>query len=447
LSSLPRLRQERTSSHGIALSRSAESFSRRREGFLAVAIEYNGAAQLLRFPLLAAIVPIYFDNHATTQVDPRVVEAMLPTFTQAYGNPSSVGHLFGEEAKQWVETSQQSIAAAIGADAGEIVFTSGATESNNLALNGVLSQRRRRGNHVVTVTTEHKAVLDPLEPWQQQGYEITRLSPRQAGDPLAGMLHAEQVREAIRPDTAIVSVMLANNEIGVIQPIAEIGQICKEHGILFHCDATQGVGKMPVDVQQLGVDLMSFSAHKMYGPKGVGALYVRKRGPRVRLQPAILGGGQQRGMRSGTLNVSGIVGLAEAVRLSLAEMEQESARLATLRERLWKGLNDRIPGLQLNGPLLDAAGARLAGNLNFAVAQVDGEALMMNVREIAVSSGSACTSANPQPSHVLQAIGLSEDLTRSSLRFGIGRFNTAEQVDFAVDVVAQAVDKLRKLIA
>lgn len=400
-----------------------------------------------RSTILATAVPIYFDNHATTQVDPRVVEAMLPTFTQAFGNPSSVGHLYGEEAKQLVEASQQTIASAIGAAAGEIVFTSGATESNNLAISGVLSQRRRRGNHVVTVMTEHKAVLDPLEQWEHQGFEITRLSPRQAGDPLAGILDPDRVRDAIRPETSLVSVMLANNEIGVIHPIAEIGKICKGQGVLLHCDATQAIGKMPVDVENLGVDLMSFSAHKMYGPKGVGGLYVRKSGPRVRLQPAIFGGGQQRGIRSGTLNVPGIVGLAEAIRLSVSEMEEESRRLAELRAQLWSGLNERIAGLHLNGPSLGETGARLTGNLNFAVEQVDGEALMMNVREIAVSSGSACTSANPQPSHVLRAIGLSEDLTRSSLRFGIGRFNTPEEVEFAVDVVAGAVDKLRKLIA
>lgn len=392
-------------------------------------------------------MPIYFDNHATTQVDPRVVEAMLPTFAEAYGNPSSVGHSFGEVAKELVSAAQQTIASAVGADAAEIVFTSGATESNNLAIGGVLTQRRRRGNHAITVTTEHKAVLDLLEQFEQQDIEVTRLTPRQAGDPLAGILDPEQVREAIRPDTALVSVMLANNEIGVLHPIAEIGRICKEQGVLLHCDATQAVGKMPVDVQQLGVDLMSFSAHKIYGPKGVGGLYVRKSSPRVRLQPAIFGGGQQRGLRSGTLNVPGIVGLAEAVRLGVSEMDQESKRLELLRQQLWSGLNERIEGLHLNGPDLDRPEARLAGNLNFAVDKVDGESLMMNVREIAVSSGSACTSANPQPSHVLRAIGLSEDLTRSSLRFGIGRFNTAEEIDFAVDVVAQAVDKLRKLIA
>ena len=391
--------------------------------------------------------PIYFDNHATTQVDPRVVEAMLPTLTEAYGNPSSVGHVFGEAAKELVKRAQQTVAGSVGAEASEIVFTSGATESNNLAIGGVLNQRRRRGDHVVTLTTEHKAVLDPLEQFEQRGYRMTRLSPKQAGDPLAGLIDVQQVRDAIEPGTALVSIMLANNEIGVIQPIAEIGRLCKEQGVLFHCDATQAVGRIPVDVQKLGVDLMSFSAHKIYGPKGVGGLYVRKKDPRVRLQPSIFGGGQQRGLRSGTLNVTGIVGLAEAVRLGVTEMVSENERIAQLRERLWAGLQEQIEGIHLNGPSLDQANIRLAGNLNFAVEKVDGEALMMNVREIAVSSGSACTSANPQPSHVLRGIGLSEDLTRSSLRFGIGRFNTAEQVETAIEVVANAVTKLRKLIA
>ncbi|PQO42409.1 cysteine desulfurase family protein [Blastopirellula marina] len=391
--------------------------------------------------------PIYFDNHATTQVDPRVVEVMLPTLAEIYGNPSSVGHVFGEAAKELVEQAQQTIASRVGAEAGEIVFTSGATESNNLAIAGVLNQRRRRGDHVVTLTTEHKAVLDPLEQFEQRGYRVTRLSPKQADDPMAGLIDVDQVREAIGPETALVSVMLANNEIGVIQPIAEIGRLCKEQGVLFHCDATQAVGKIPVDVQALRVDLMSFSAHKVYGPKGVGGLYVRKKDPRVRLQPSIFGGGQQRGLRSGTLNVTGIVGLAEAVRLGVAEMESENARIAQLRSQLWAGLQERISGVHLNGPPLDDPRVRLAGNLNFAVEKVDGEALMMNVREIAVSSGSACTSANPQPSHVLRGLGLSEDLTRSSLRFGIGRFNTADQVEIAIEVVANAVAKLRKLIA
>ncbi|MEW4455949.1 cysteine desulfurase family protein [Bremerella sp. JC817] len=391
-------------------------------------------------------MPIYFDNHATTAVDPRVLEAMLPTFTQVFGNPSSVGHLFGEDAKQLVESCQQSLATLLNAEPSEIVFTSGATESNNLAIAGVLTQRRRRGDHVVTVTTEHKAVLDPIEHFEHQGFEVSRLAPRQKGDPWAGYLDPQQVEDAIRPDTGLVSIMLANNEIGVIHPLAEIGAICKQAGVLLHCDATQAVGKIPIDVQKLGVDLMSFSAHKVYGPKGIGALYVRKSGPRVRLQPSILGGGQQRGIRSGTLNVPGIVGLTEAVRLAVAEMSEETARLTALRQQLWQGLQQRIEGLHLNGPELDRPGVRLAGNLNFAVEKVDGEALMMNVREIAVSSGSACTSANPQPSHVLRALGLSEDLTRSSLRFGLGRFNSVSEVEFAVDVVSNAVDKLRKLI-
>lgn len=392
--------------------------------------------------------PIYFDNHATTRVDPRVVEVMLPTFSEEFGNPASVGHLYGEAAKMLVERAQQQLAEAIGAaEPSEIIFTSGATESNNLAISGVLTHRRRRGNHAITVSTEHKAVLDPLEHFSHQQCTVTRLVPRQVEDPQAGILDPEQVRDAIQPDTALVSVMLANNEIGAIHPVAEIGRICKAEGVLFHCDATQAVGKLPVDVKQLGVDLMSFTAHKIYGPKGIGALYVRNLGPRVRLQPSIFGGGQQRGLRSGTLNVPGIVGFAEAVRLGLEEQPKENVRLADLRRQLWTGLNERIAGLHLNGPDLELPEARLPGNLNFAVEGVDGEALMMNVREIAVSSGSACTSANPEPSHVLRALGLSDDLTRSSLRFGIGRFNVAEEVHFAVDVVAAAVDKLRKLIA
>lgn len=393
------------------------------------------------------VAPIYFDNHATTRVDPRVIEAMLPTFTQTYGNPASVGHAFGETAKELVDQSRHTLAQAIGAADGEIIFTSGATESNNLAIGGVLTHRRRRGDHVITVSTEHKAVLDPLEHFSHQGYQVTRISPRQTGDAQAGILDPERLVEELRPDTALVSVMLANNEIGAIHPLAEIGRICKEREILLHCDATQAVGKLPIDVQDLGIDLLSFTAHKLYGPKGIGALYVRQRNPRVRLQPSIFGGGQQRGLRSGTLNVPGIVGFAAAVELALQEQPAENQRLHQLRSRLWEGLNARIEGLHLNGPELNLTEARLPGNLNFAVEAVDGEALMMNVREIAVSSGSACTSANPQPSHVLKAIGLSDDLTRSSLRFGLGRFNTEDEVDFAVEVVAGAVEKLRKLLS
>lgn len=389
---------------------------------------------------------IYLDHHATTPVDPRVLEAMLPYFTQVYGNPASIGHLPGEAAKEAVEQAQAEIAGHLGAQPREIVFTSGATESNNLAIFGVLRRRKRRGNHVISVTTEHRAVLDPLESLLHQGFEVTLHKPRPHGQDDAGRLDPEQISAAIRDDTALVSVMLANNEIGVIQDIAAIGAICRERGVPFHCDATQGVGKVAVDVEALNVDLMSFTAHKMYGPKGVGALVVRGSAPRIRLDPQILGGGQQRGLRSGTLNVPGIVALAAALRISLAERVEETERLIGLRSRLYDGLRGELPEVVLNGPMLDQPALRLPGNLNVAIPGVDGEALMMNVRQIAVSSGSACTSANPEPSHVLRALGLSDDLARSSLRFGIGRFNTAEEIDFAVEVVSQAVHKLRKLV-
>ncbi|PHS09987.1 MAG: IscS subfamily cysteine desulfurase [Blastopirellula sp.] len=389
--------------------------------------------------------PVYLDNHATTRVDDRVVAVMIPYFTGTYGNAGSVGHVYGETAKEAGDQARASIAQAIGAQPREIIFTSGATESNNLALRGVLFKKRRRGDHVISVTTEHKAVLDPLSRLSRQGYEVTLLSPKQAGDPQAGLLDPQQVEDAIRDDTAIVSVMLANNEIGVIQPLAEIGEICKRHGVLLHCDATQAVGKIPVDVEQLQVDLMSFSAHKMYGPKGVGALYVRSKNPRVRLEPQTDGGGQERGVRSGTLNVPGIVGFAKALEICLEELPDETIRLAELRRKLFEGLSQEISGVGLNGPDLDLPGLRLPGNLNVSFNQVEGEALMMNVRQLAVSSGSACTSANPQPSHVLLALGLSEDETRSSLRFGIGRFNTEHEIQWAIEVVSSAVTRLREL--
>lgn len=390
-------------------------------------------------------LPVYLDNHATTRVDPRVVEAMLPYFTQAYGNAGSTSHSFGWEARDAVDRARESIAAAIGAGAKEILFTSGATESNNLAIRGVALRERRKGSHLVSVETEHKAVLDPLVRLGRRGYDVTLLKIEQTGSPRAGLVDPQQVADAIRDDTALVSVMLANNEVGVIQPIAEIGRICKERGVLFHCDATQGVGKLPVNVDQLQVDLMSFTAHKMYGPKGVGALYVRRRQPSVRLEPQIDGGGQEGGMRSGTLNVPGIVGFARALELCLAELPRESARLAGLRDRLNAGLIAAIEDISLNGPALDLPELRLPGNLNVSFADVDGEALMMSMREVAVSSGSACTSANPEPSHVLRALGLSEDQTRASLRYGLGRFNTAEEVEFAIQRTAGAVRRLRKL--
>ncbi|MCH7726175.1 MAG: aminotransferase class V-fold PLP-dependent enzyme [Planctomycetes bacterium] len=389
--------------------------------------------------------PVYMDNHSTTRVDPRVVEVILPFLTETYGNAGSVSHGFGWDAAAAADAARESIANSIGASAREIVFTSGATESNNLAIRGLAERARRRGNHIVSLETEHKAVLDPLGRLGRRGCEITLLSVEQAGNPQAGRLVLEKLTDAIRDDTLLVSVMLANNEVGVIQPLREIVSICRERGVPVHSDATQAVGKMPLDVKDLGVDLMSFSAHKMYGPKGVGALYVRRGSPMLRLEPQIDGGAQEAGRRSGTLNVAGVVGFAHALELCVAELSTETARLAALRQRLFDGLNSEIADVTLNGPSLDDLQLRLAGNLNCSFAYVDGEALMMSMRELAVSSGSACTSANPEPSHVLRALGLSDDLTRASLRFGLGRFNTDAEVDFAIAAVAEAVHRLRKM--
>lgn len=392
----------------------------------------------------------YLDNHATTRVDPRVVEAMLPYFDVHYGNAASTSHSFGGDAKAAVDAARESIAAAIGASAREIVFTSGATESNNLAIRGVAERERRRGNHLVTVATEHKAVLDPMQRLGRRGFELTVLPVTQMDSPRAGWLDPEAVKDALRDDTLLMSVMLANNEIGVIQPLAELAAVCKARGVLLHCDATQAVGKIPVDVAALGVDLMSFTAHKLYGPKGVGALYVRRSSPSVRLECQIAGGGHEGGLRSGTLNVPGIVGFAKAIELCLAEMQSESVRLSGLRNTLYQKLLANLPNVTLNGPTLDARAVdgsplRLSNNLNVSFGDVDGEALMMNIQGLAVSSGSACTSANPEPSHVLRALGLSDDATRSSLRFGLGRFNTEADIEFAVASVIAAVEKLRKL--
>lgn len=394
--------------------------------------------------------PIYMDNHAATRVDPRVVAAMLPYFTEQYGNAGSVGHAFGEAAREAVEQSRSAIAAAINADPEEIVFTSGATESNNLAIRGIAERGKRRGDHVVSVQTEHKAVLDPLARLGRRGYDVTLLDVEPHGSPRAGWLDPQRVAAALRDGTALVSVMLANNEIGVIQPLAEIAAICRERGVTLHCDATQAVGKIPVDVRALGVDLMSFTAHKIYGPKGVGALYVRRTRPAVRLEPQITGGGQQDGLRSGTLNVAGIVGFGTAVQLAGAEMADESQRLLRLRNRLWRLLQEQIAGVELCGPGVDERAAngellRLPGNLDVAFGNVDGEALLLAMGNLAVSSGAACSSTDPSPSHVLLALGLSEDLARSTLRFGLGRFNTQEQVESAAETVAAAVERLRGL--
>lgn len=390
-------------------------------------------------------LPVFMDHHSTTPVDPRVVEAMLPYFTEKFGNAGSVNHPFGWEARDAVDAARATIAAAIGAGDKEIVFTSGATESNNLAIRGVAERPRRRGNHLVTVTTEHKAVLDPVARLGRRGYEVTLVSVKQRGADDAGIVDVRQVTDAIRDDTVLVSVMLVNNEVGAINPVADIGAICRERGVAFHCDATQAVGKLPVDVDALNVDLMSFSAHKLYGPKGVGALYVRRRSPSVRLEPQITGGGQEGGLRGGTLNVSGIVGFAKAVAIAVAEMGEEQTRLGHLRDKLAAAIVETTSDVSLNGPRLDRTDWRLPGNLNLTFAGVDGEALMMSIRDLALSSGAACTSANPEPSHVLQALGLSVDEARSSLRFGLGRFNTDEEVAFAAEAVAVAVAKLRRL--
>ena len=389
--------------------------------------------------------PIYMDNQATTRVDPRVVEAMAPFWTEKYGNAGSISHAFGWEAKQAVDDATASIAVAIGARPREIIYTSGATESNNLALFGVAGHRRRKGNHLVSVVTEHKAVLDPLARLARRDFDVTYLDVIPQTGACPGLVDLEQFAAALRDDTALVSVMLANNEIGVLQPLADMGEICKERGILLHCDAAQAVGKIPVDVQQLQVDLLSFSGHKIYGPRGIGVLYVRRRAPHVQLEPQIFGGGQQQGLRSGTLNVPAIVGLAKALELCGDELSAESQRLSTLRQHLYDGIVDSVNDVHLNGPALDDPATRLAGNLNLRFDYVDGEALMMSIGSLAVSSGSACTSADPEPSHVLRALGLDDDQVRGSLRFGLGRFNTSEEVDRTIGYVREAVTRLRKL--
>jgi cysteine desulfurase len=385
------------------------------------------------------------DNHATTRVDPRVLETMLPYFNETYGNAGSTNHSFGWEARDAVEAARGKVAVALGASPREIVFPSGATESNNLEIFGVAERPRRKGSHIISVATEHKAVLDPLAHLAAKGFEITLLPVHPNGSPRAGLIDADDITSAVREETLLVSVMLANNEIGAIHPIAEIGRICKQHGVLFHCDATQGVGKLPVNVEELNVDLLSLSAHKFYGPKGVGALYVRRRNPIVRLEPRVFGGGQERGFRSGTLNVPGIVGLGRAIEIASEETGAEAANLIALRRRLYDGLRDALDDVSLNGPTLDAAELRLPGNLNLAFAYVQGEALLLEIKDLALSSGAACTSVSPEPSHVLRALGLDDDLTKSSLRFGLGRFNTPEEVDFAIEKVTDAVKRLRKL--
>jgi cysteine desulfurase len=380
-------------------------------------------------------VPIYMDCHATTPVDPRVLDAMLPYFKGEFGNASSKSHAFGWRAEEAVEAARAQVAALIGATPREMIWTSGATESNNLAIKGAARFYQEKGRHLVTVATEHKAVLDSMHALERDGWAVTVLPV--AGD---GRVDPAAVKAALRPDTTLVSVMHANNETGVIQPIEEIGAITRAAGVLFHCDAVQSAGKIPFDVERAQVDLASLSAHKMYGPKGVGALYVRRK-PRVRLTAQMDGGGHERGFRSGTLNVPGIVGMGVACQLAGAERDAEAARVLALRERLRRGLEAGLDLLSLNGSLTH----RLPGNLNLSFAYVEGEALMMAIKDVAVSSGSACTSASLEPSYVLRAMGVADDLAHSSIRFGLGRFTTAEEVDFVIGLVIAKVKKLRDM--
>jgi cysteine desulfurase len=381
-------------------------------------------------------LPIYLDNHSTTPCDPRVVEVMLPYFTEKFGNSASRNHSFGWEVEEGVEHARKQIAHLIGADAKEIIFTSGATESDNLALQGIVAMYREKGDHIITSATEHRAVIDTAKYLEKKGVTVTFLPVDKAG-----MVSPDDVRNAITDKTILISVMLANNEIGTINPIAEIGKIAKEKGIIFHCDATQGVGKIPVNVQEMGIDLMSFTSHKIYGPKGIGALYVRRKAPRVRLEPMIYGGGHERGMRSGTLPVPLIVGFGKAAELCEQEMATEAVRMAKMRDRLQAGIMSAMDEVYLNGHPTE----RLPGNLNISFAYVEGEALLMGVKEIALSSGSACTSATLEPSYVLRALGVGSDLAHSSIRFGIGRFNTDEEIEYTIGRMLKAVTHLREM--
>ncbi|MBS1825836.1 MAG: IscS subfamily cysteine desulfurase [Acidobacteria bacterium] len=381
-------------------------------------------------------LPIYMDYHATTPLDPRVLEAMMPYLTSKFGNAASRNHAFGWEAEEAVEKARKQIATLIGANAKEIVITSGATESNNLAIKGVAEMYAERGNHIITAATEHKATLDTCKRLEKHGYRITYL-PVLA----SGLIDMDMLRESITDKTILISIMYANNEIGVIQPVREIGKLAKEKGVLFHTDAVQAVGKVPVNVLEDNIDLLSISGHKLYGPKGVGALYVRRKSPRVQLTAQIDGGGHERGMRSGTLNVPGIVGLGEACELCRKEMATESVRLRTLRDKLRAKLETALDEVYINGTME----SRLPHNLNISFAFVEGESLLMGINDVAVSSGSACTSATLEPSYVLKALGAGDDIAHSSIRFGLGRFTTEEEVDYVAQKVISVVQHLREL--
>lgn len=381
-------------------------------------------------------LPIYMDYHATTPVDPRVVEAMLPYFTRDFGNAASRNHAFGWAAEEAVEHARKQVADLLGANPKEIIFTSGATESNNLAIKGVAEMYREKGNHVITCVIEHKAVIDTCKKLEKQGARVTYLPVQKDG-----RISLDDLRAAITDKTILITIMTANNEIGVLQPVAEIGAIAKEKGILFHTDAVQAAGKVPFDVNQVKADLVSISAHKMYGPKGVGALYVRRRNPRVLLAEQISGGGHERGMRSGTLNVPGIVGLGKAAALCMAEMAADAARLSALRDRLNERFHKNLDEIYVNGSMEH----RLPHNINISFAYVEGESLLMGINDVAVSSGSACTSASLEPSYVLKALGAGDDLAHSSIRFGLGRWTTEEEVDYVVDKLTNVVRRLREM--
>jgi cysteine desulfurase len=381
-------------------------------------------------------LPIYMDNHATTPVDPRVLDAMMPYMTNVFGNAASRNHQFGWAAEEAVENARTQIAKLIGATAKEIIFTSGATESDNLAIKGVAEMYREKGNHIITAATEHKAVLDTCKRLEKYGYKVTYLPVQRDG-----LVNLDELKAAFTDKTILVTIMYANNEIGVLQPVEEIGKLCRERGIVFHTDATQAVGKVPVDVNKQNIDILSISAHKMYGPKGVGALYVRRKNPRVQLSAIIDGGGHERGMRSGTLNVPGIVGLGKACELCMEEMPAESKRLTAMRERLRQTIEKNLDEVYVNGNYEH----RLPGNLNMSFLYVEGESLLMGINDIAVSSGSACTSATLEPSYVLKALGLGDDLAHSSIRFGLGRFNTGAEVDYVANKIVDVVKKLREL--
>ncbi len=382
--------------------------------------------------------PIYLDHHATTPVDPRVVEAMLPWLGERFGNASSRSHAYGWQAEEAVEQAREQVADLVGATPREIVFTSGATESDNLALFGVAEAYREKGRHLVTATTEHKAVVDPCRALEKRGFAVTWLAPD--GE---GRIAAADVAAALRADTVLVSLMHANNEIGVLHPVGEVGAVCKRRGVLFHSDAAQSVGKVPVDVQAMAIDLLSISAHKLYGPKGIGALYVRRRDPRVRLTPLMYGGGHERGLRPGTLPVHQIVGFGAACAIARAEMAGEAERSRGLRERLLARIRAQLPDVRVNGALEP----RLPNNLNVSFAGVEGEALLMALRDVALSSGAACTSATLEPSHVLRALGVGDDLAHASLRFGLGRGTTEAEIDHVAARVVEAVRALRGLAA